>query len=778
MNTWHIHIEGQVQGVGFRPFVFALAQEYGLKGWVNNTFDGVHVVFNADQQVASTFMEHLLTKAPRLSKITAANKTIIPTKFFENFQIIHSVKSGDPSLLLTPDFALCEACRVELKQINDRRYAYAFITCTNCGPRYSIVHSLPYDRVNTKMDCFQMCSACHHEYNDPFDRRYYSQTNSCSDCGVELILFDAQKNVIAKPYEGIIQKVVAYWKTGKIVAIKGIGGYLLTCDASNENAISELRKRKHRPSKPFALMYPSSSSLTDFHLYEESLDELNSHIAPIVLLVMKQDADITNEIAKDLNRIGVMMPYTPLYEILLDEFGRSIVATSGNTSNAPIIYEDEVALNELSKIADAILMNNRDIVIPQDDSVVQYSIFERQKIILRRSRGYAPTYINPSLQLPSQTILAMGAMLKSTFCFLHQGNTYISQYLGDLSHFDTQQNYQNTIQHFLALFQTRPEIILTDQHPAYPSSQYGDQLSSESDLTVRRIQHHVAHFGAILGEHDLIHSQESVLGVIWDGTGLGDDGQIWGGEFFKYENYDFSRCYSFDYFDSILGDKMPKEPRISALSACWGVVGSENLLSKKFNQTEWQVYSKLLGKYRSLKTSSVGRIFDAVASLIGIMDKQSFEGEAAMQLEAMAMKYFQLHGLDFTSSYFNEDAHYYHQIPTKTLMAKIIMDIQKGESKEFIAAKFHFSLMKIIKIIANNLKIKQITFSGGVFQNSLLVDLILYHLKVDFQLYFHKELSPNDENISFGQLVCFQIEKQKKSLLNHKSNKHVSSDSR
>ena len=654
MSTWHVHIEGQVQGVGFRPFVFALAKKFSLKGWVNNTSDGVHIIFNANKKTAVEFTDQVRDKAPRLSKITAIHRHSIQQKFFDNFQIIHSEEAGEPKLLLTPDFALCEDCRVELHQAQNRRYKYPFITCTNCGPRYSIVRNLPYDRKNTAMDSFQMCPTCNNEYDHPINRRYYSQTNSCPDCGIELTLFDVRKNIVTTHCEAIIDQIASHWEAGKIVAIKGVGGYLLTCDANNKTAVLKLRKRKHRPSKPFALMYPNTRALKSFSVERTEAQELENHTSPIVLLVLNEAASVLAENAPGLNRVGVMLPYTPLYELLLHKFGKPIIATSGNISNSPIVYTDDKALKELPEIADFILVNNREIVIPQDDSVIQYSFFEKQKIILRRSRGFAPTYINADLKWPSESILAMGAMLKSTFSFLHRGNTYISQYLGDLAHFDTQQNYQHTIQHFLQLFHTRPELILRDKHPEYPSSQFGEQLSVDEHLSIEVIQHHIAHFGAVLGEHNLIHAREPILGVIWDGTGLGDDGQIWGGEFFRYEKYDFLRAYHFDYFDFILGDKMPREPRISALSACWDVMGADQFLKEKFSEMEWKIYGNLLEKENRLQTSSVGRIFDAVASLLGIMDKQTYEGEAAMRLEAIATNYFKKHSLDFSSSYFME----------------------------------------------------------------------------------------------------------------------------
>ncbi len=377
----------------------------------------------------------------------------------------------------------------------------------------------------------------------------------------------------------------------------------------------------------------------------------------------------------------------------------------------------------------------------------------------------------------SRSHLATGAMLKSTFAFLHNGNTFVSQYLGDLEDFDTRENYRHTIRHFFQLFDALPDLILTDKHPQYASTEYGVQLALELGVPLVQVQHHVAHFAAVLGENDLVHAHEPVLGVIWDGTGLGDDGQIWGGEFFRYENLDFQRRYHFDYFDFILGDKMPREPRISALSAAWGVSGAETVLKEKFNAAEWNLYRKMLETGSPLKTSSVGRIFDAIAALLGLMDKQTFEGEAAMQLERLASAYFKTNGLDLETGYFREEAND-HRTPARTLMGGILLDLQQGLALDFIAAKFHFSLVRLIRTVARDLAVQKIAFSGGVFQNGTLVDLIHHHLDGEFELFFHRELSPNDENISFGQLVYHQIQQRKKSIFQDKTNEYVFSDSR
>lgn len=779
MKTWHIHIEGVVQGVGFRPFVYALAHEHSLGGQVSNTTDGVHITFNAESSVALEFRQQLLDKAPRLSQITHIDLRPATDRSFSDFRIVHEAAGSSPSLLLTPDFAICGDCRTELYQAGNRRAGYPFITCTNCGPRFSIVQRLPYDRVNTTMGAFDMCSTCSEEYHDPTDRRYYSQTNSCQDCGIQLSLYDAEQRLHDADQKTILAKVVQSWEAGKIIAIKGIGGYLLTCDAYSPTAVAKLRLRKHRPGKPFALMYPGVEALEGLEVDGYAGRELGSPAAPIVLLETMQPtaSPLSDTIAPHLSQVGVMLPYTPLYDLLLQQFGRPIVATSGNISGAPIIYQDEKALQELTQLADYVLTNNRAIVVPQDDSVVRFSPFHRQRIVLRRSRGIAPTYINARLRWPTdQTMLAMGAMLKSTFSLLQQGKVYISQYLGGLSHFDAQQSYQRTVQHFLELFHTQPQTILVDQHPDYPSGEYGRQLALQTGARVEAIQHHLAHFGAILGEHQLIDTTQPVLGVIWDGTGLGDDGQIWGGEFFRYGDYRFNRCAHFDYFSVLSGDKMAQEPRLSALSVCHGVRGSEALLRPLFNATEWRIYQWLLDRDRPLQTSSIGRLFDAIAALLGLVAVQTYEGEAAMRLEALATGYCRQHGREALSGYL--DGIDKASGATERLLSGVLSDIRAGRAKDFIAAQFHFSLVQLVGGIAHRLHLKHIAFSGGVFQNGLLVDLLQDQLAADFQLYFHQQLSPNDENISFGQLVVHQINQQRLSFHKHKQTDHVLSNSR
>lgn len=758
MKTFHINIQGIVQGVGFRPFIYKLSKNLQLNGWVNNTTSGVHIHINADEKISKHFIDEIKKKAPKLSVITSIRIKEIPFVSYSTFEIIKSETQDAPSSLVTPDFGMCEDCKSELYSEENNRFQYPFITCTHCGPRYSIINSLPYDRESTTMDSFSMCENCNNEYHDPLNRRYYSQTNSCPNCSIELSYYEKEKfqeNFTDLAY------IVQQWKQGKIISIKGIGGYLITCDAANKDAISRLRKLKNRPIKPFALMYPNLESVvTDTDVSKTEKKELESVSSPIVILKVKKETSVQiqlDEIAPNLDCIGVMLPYTPLYHLLLSKFQKPIIATSGNLSNSSIIYKDSKAENELTKLSDGVLLNNRNIVIPQDDSVVKFSEKNNQKIIIRRSRGLAPTYINKDIKANSETILSMGAMLKSTFTLLNKENIYISQYLGNTEHYEAEVNFKNTLNHFKNLFQPEVETILVDKHPNYFSTRYGKELASQQNIQPIEIQHHKAHFLAVLGENDLIHSSEKILGVIWDGTGYGDDGSIWGGEFFTYENKEVSREAHFDEFQFILGDKMPKEPRISLLALAYDCC-EENFFKEKFTSTEWNIYKKLIQKEDNLKSTSIGRLFDGVASLLLGIDKQSYEGEAAMRLENLALSYFQYNDFLKAESYLYEN-----QIPSnfrQFILKNLTLDISNGVGNKKIAAKFHLTLVHYIEIIAKKFKVQKLAFSGGVFQNQCLVDILHFWMENEFDLYFHKELSPNDECISFGQLMYYLKDKQ------------------
>jgi hydrogenase maturation protein HypF len=749
MKCWHIHIEGQVQGVGFRPFVYQEAKSQNLNGWVNNGVDGVHIKINATPLVAKRFYKQILNKAPALSRILKHNFEEVEFEEFKDFEIVESMEEGLPNLLITPDFGICNECEKELLKKENRRYHYPFITCTKCGPRYSIIGDLPYDRHRTTMDSFKMCPSCEKEYNNPLERRHFSQTNSCEECGINLSLENKLGNVESGDPDIIIERLCDLIKSGQIIGIKGIGGYLLIADACNEETIKLLRERKKRPSKPFALMYPDVQEIKeDAHISREEEKLITSVQSPIVLVKLKSHSKsgiIVNVIAPKLQEIGVMRPYAPLFALMMNKLGKPVIATSGNISGSPVVFKDKTAREQLFDICDYLLVNDRQIVIPQDDSVLKV-LEDKNHLVLRRSRGYAPSLVHSSFRNPVPDLISMGAMLKSTFALTHSGNTYISQYIGDLESFDTQQSYNHTIKHFIRLFRPEPEKVLIDLHPNYYSTSRGIELTKELGVPLKKVQHHEAHFMAVLAENDLLFSEEKILGVIWDGTGLGSDGQIWGGEYFKYEQNEIERVDHIPYFDHILGDKFAKEPRLAALSLCHIYCLNAHSLESKFSQKEWNFYNKLLSNSSNLQTSSMGRIFDGVSNILGISNFNSFEGEAAMHLQAKAEKFATKNGI-IRNTFLSLDG------DLGQCIQELMIGANAGVSKGKLAYDFHNWLVNQIKNQAGNLAIEKIAFSGGVFQNSFLLLLLKKYMGHEYELYFHKQLSPNDEGISFGQLI-------------------------
>lgn len=735
--------------------VYQLATTMQLNGWVKNDSDGVQICFNASAPIADSFFEKLKEQAPAQSKIISATLVKVKNSPFTDFRIIiDETNRKGRQVLITPDTALCTTCKSELDDPVNRRYRYPFITCTQCGPRYSIVTSLPYDRSHTAMQPFQMCNTCKKEYDHAADRRFYSQTNSCAECGIELRLYRDESTALPYAPEAILLQIKKYLGEGKIIALKGVGGYLLLCDANKSETIELLRSRKHRLAKPFAILYKSLPSVAaDFKLNEQEKILLESDAAPIVLLQPKPaalDHLSAKTIAPGLHRLGIMLPSGPLLHVVANDFGKPLVATSANISGSPIIHKDELALTILSDIADYVVSYNREIIVPQDDSVATISSHSKHPIILRRARGFAPSYISYQPK-NKKTILTTGALLKSSFALSINGNVFVSQFLGSTESYESQQMYKDTLHHLLTVYAAKPDLIITDLHPGYFSHQYAIELAEKYGTKLMFIQHHEAHFAAVLAENNLISSTQPVLGVVWDGAGLGSDGNIWGGEFFKYQDNEMLRCYHFDYFPVIAGDKMAREPRISALCATHESWPPSDKLKEKFSAAEWHNYQALLDT-TTLSSSSAGRLFDAVASLLNLCDKQSYEGQAAMYLQALAEDYVAVNGFVMEESYFREGAHYY-RIPTASLMQAIIIDIKKGRKKDYIAAKFHYSLVCLVDIVAKNIQVEKICFSGGVFQNSLLVDWIQAACSETYELYFHKNVSPNDENISFGQLV-------------------------
>lgn len=756
--TFHLHIKGRVQGVGFRPHIYKCALEKNIAGYASNEADGVHVHFNApSSEVADSFIQRIIQQAPSRAIIRTWNMHETNAQSFSGFTIRVQQNNVAPDLLIAPDFAMCPQCKQEFHDPFNRRYQYPFITCTLCGPRYSIMQQLPYERHLTTMHSFTQCNECAEEYNNIHDRRYFSQTNSCATCGIRLSWYSNNSDEVLNEPKEILPALINAIQEGKIIAVKGIGGFLLVSDASNKNAIQKLRQRKHRPVKPFAVLFPTIEMVREYtHANPSAIHGLLSEASPIVLLQAKESCYSQLNmmgIAPGLSSIGVLLPHAPLLEWIAAAWKNPLIATSGNLSGSSIVFESEKK-EELFTFADFILDHNRDIVIPQDDSVVRFCNQSQQPIFIRRSRGLAPAIIVETALKDPTTIFAAGAMLKSTLAIQHNQQVYISQFLGSLESYDAQQNYLHTFQYFTKLLQAQPQTILADLHPDYPSTQIAGELAQRFKAPLFQIQHHEAHFAAILGEHDLFKSDEKILGVIWDGTGLGSDGNIWGGEFFIYEKGKINRHYHLEPFMNLAGDKMAKEPRLSALTIAHHFHEAASILQSKFSEQEWSFYQKAITQ-PGLQNTSAGRYFDAVASLLNLVNINSYEGEAALLLEQHACDFLKEKAFAITHHYFDQEINQ-PVIRMKGIIAKVLRDINDGHDLSEIAALFHNSLAAIIGKIAHKERVKNIAFSGGVLMNSVLVDLVHLQLGKNFKIFFHHQLSPNDECIAFGQLMHHQ----------------------
>jgi hydrogenase maturation protein HypF len=745
LKTYKIAISGQVQGVGFRPYVFSLATEFFLKGTVSNNEEGVLIYVTGLEDSVHSFYNKLLQFPPPVSRIKNNSINEIAFVEFGDFKIIPSNKSSRLNLPLTPDFAICEDCKNDIQNPENNRFNYPFTTCVNCGPRWAITQTFPFERNHTSIGEFPMCQACKKEYTSPSDRRFHSQTNTCSICGIELVLLDNKSNKVAVSRENLFKKIAKLLSEGAIIAIKNTSGYLLCCNAENEQVIEKLRIKKNRPNKPFAVLYPSVKFLkNELNLDEIQIKSLTSVKRPITIISSQnyKGNSALNAIAPGLNQLGVMLPYSGILQLLANELKFPIIATSGNIHGSPIISKTTHALEKLATVADYFLQHNLQIKHPQDDSVVKFSTKFKQEVLFRRSRGYAPNYLNTTIN-SDERIMAMGAHLKSSISFYPNKFLYISQYLGNLDSFDVYNRFVSTASSFIDIFEQQPEVVLVDKHPLYQSTQYGKEVAQKMNTKLVEIQHHKAHFTAVLGEHNLF--DKKVLGVVFDGTGYGDDAAIWGGEFFNYEKAKIKRIYHVEYFDWLLGDKMSKEPRLSLLAL--SNTDMSKILKEKFTNNELKTYQSLKISNK-LKTSSIGRLFDAVASILNITNYNSYEGEAPILLENLVTTY----DLQSCKSYLNTLE---FGISSKEIIQNIAIDFKAGVSKETIVVNFLFTLATTIIKIAETNKYKHIACSGGVFQNTTLVDMLLELTPKEIKLYFHKDLSPNDENISFGQIMHY-----------------------
>ena len=747
-ECYKISISGQVQGVGFRPHVYNLARQFQLKGTVSNNEEGVIIYVLGKKEDVFSFYADLIENPPKVSRIVDHQIKSTHSREFSEFQIIPSEKGSVLNLQLTPDFAICPTCASELQDNENRRHNYPFTTCVHCGPRWAVTETFPFERENTSLDEFPMCEPCLKEYTDPSDRRFHSQTNSCPNCGIRYELTTNEGQLIDVEGSSIFSEMARLIMDGKILAIKNTSGYLLCCDATSAESIKRLRTNKNRPDKPFALMYPSLDMVKlDFDPKPEEVTLLTSTERPIVILSSEnyRGKIVQNEVAPGLKQLGIMLPYSGVMQLLAHELDVPIVATSGNLHGSPILSGRSEAEAKLRNVVDYFFHHNLKVVNPQDDSVVKVAGTSRVPVLFRRSRGYAPNFSKNEIPV-QKNILALGGNLKSTIAFVPNDYTYVSEYLGVLDNSEVYDRFTENVTKMLNIFEKQPDLVLVDKHPAYLSTQYGKQLAKDNGIECVEVQHHMAHFAAVQGEHKLFHSGKKVLGVVWDGTGYGDDSNIWGGEFFLYENGFMERVAHFDYFDWLAGDKMARETRLPLFSLSED--SSSELVTDKFSDEEIRIYNQMK-KNNRLKTSSVGRIFDAVSSLLGIAEFNRYEGQAAILMEN------QLTEVDLSQCQSYARVTEPSVVPTFGIWENLAADFQNGASKERILSNFLYTMASIIEQVSNLHDVDDIAFSGGVFQNTILTDMINRIVGRNSNLYFHQNLSPNDENISLGQLMYY-----------------------
>ncbi|MBN2429370.1 MAG: carbamoyltransferase HypF [Deltaproteobacteria bacterium] len=742
-----ILIEGVVQGVGFRPFVYRIAMECRVSGWVLNDGRGVSIEAEGAAGAVERFIGALREEAPPLASISSFEVVDLPVRKDSGFQIRESLPGESRVAQISPDTDVCPDCLRELFSPQDRRFRYPFINCTNCGPRYSIVTGIPYDRPKTTMSSFVMCPPCRDEYENPASRRFHAQPNACPDCGPSLQLYDAQGQPVER--DDLIATVAGFLKQGKIVAIKGLGGYHLAVNATDDEAVAELRKRKARDEKPFALMASDVEKVASFaevSAAEKSL--LESVERPIVLLHQKKKHGLSPLIAPRNRFFGVMLPYTPLHYLLLQENFQALVMTSGNLSEEPIAFEDGDARQRLSDIADYFLVHNRDIHTRTDDSIIR--VMSGRPLVLRRSRGYVPR----SVFLPrSQTsVLAVGAELKNTVCFTKGDQAILSHHIGDLKNQEVFSSFEKTIGHLGGILETKPEVIAYDMHPDYYSAVY----AADAEYGVKiPVQHHHAHLASCLAENNV---EEEAIGVIFDGTGYGTDGHIWGGEFLTGNAESFERAGHFAYLPMPGGDAATQEPYRMALSYLYRAFG-KNIPVLPFLDgvpgSTIRLLQQMMDKgVNSPMTSSCGRLFDAVGALVGLRQKVSYEGQAALELE-MAISVETEDG-SYPFSLVEEDGMMIFE--PSTLIRAIVEEVQSQEDAGRISARFHNTLALMVleacKRIRERTGLAVAALSGGVFQNLYLTEKTLAALEEGgFRVLTHSVVPPNDGGLALGQAV-------------------------
>jgi hydrogenase maturation protein HypF len=717
-KSYHIHIKGCVQGVGFRPFVYQLAQKYKLYGEVSNSSDGVHIIVNAKKEDLPSFLSDLKHLSPPLSKVESISSKLINPRDFDSFKIVESKDTIFKTAIIPPDVSICEDCNKELFDPNDRRFLYPFITCTNCGVRYTIVKSLPYDRKNSSMSDFKMCKACKREYEDPNDRRYHAQPIGCFDCGSKLNL--------------PLDEAIKVLKEGKIVALKGVGGYHLLCDATNDDAIKRLRDKKSRPFKPFAVMVADIDEAKELaHISKQEQKQLTSKRKAVVILKAKK-SKLSSLVAPNITKIGIFLAYTPLHLLLLKALKLPLVATSANISKEPIAKnKDEVS--RLNGIYDLLIDHNREIVNGCDDSVV--TVVKNKQIIYRRARGYVPNSIKLPFKL-NRKVLALGANQKSVIGIGFEDQVILSPHIGDLESLASIEYFKKHLDSLQNFYQFRADLVVCDKHPGYESSKF----AKENFTNIHTVQHHYAHILSTMAQNGV---KNKVLGIAFDGTGLGDDGVLWGGEFLLCDYEGYTRVAHLKEFKLIGADIAIKEPRRVALALIYELFGKdahEKAVVKEMGFSDFELNALYLAwekEINTVKTTSMGRLFDAVASLLQINHISNYEGDSGMMLE-------ELYDSTITD-------HYPLSLEGKIIdFMPMIEEILKEKSQKKAVSKFFNTIVYMIEEISKRYKGYQLAIGGGVFQNRVLLELVLEK----FPNILIPELAPpNDGGIALGQIA-------------------------
>jgi len=794
MQGLRVHITGIVQGVGFRPFVYNLAMRLKLKGWVNNTSAGVDIHIEGDEDDINSFIEKLSSEKPPLAVMDEISVREVPPENFKTFDIQHSTPIEGAFQPISPDVSICDDCLRELFDPSDRRYRYPFINCTNCGPRFTIIKDIPYDRPKTTMAGFALCPDCEREYTDPTNRRFHAQPVACSVCGPHVWLEDVSKVEGRKSpvSDEAIAQARKVLNDGKIMAIKGLGGFHLACDATNSSVVTELRARKLRVDKPFALMMPDLETIEQHCFVSDAeRDLLLSTARPIVLLKRKPESTIAKEVAPKQDWLGVMLPYTPLHYLLFANPDLQpstfdlppLVMTSGNLSEEPIATDNDEARTRLALLADAFLFHNRDIHIRCDDSVVRVisdqpvlSEVEGSSVIsqtehaarntqhatsrsipvgrstypLRRSRGYSPFPVKLPFEVPQ--ILAAGSELKNTFCITNKNYAFLSHHIGDMENYETLKSFEQGVEHFERLFRVKPVALAHDLHPNYLATRYALQRAQQDNLPAIAIQHHHAHIAACMAEHGLDGSRP-VIGLAFDGTGYGDDGAIWGGEILIADYRGYQRVGQLEYFPLPGGDASIRKPARTALALLWslGLDWDDRLASvAEFcaeDRTTLRV--QLEKKINTPMTSSMGRLFDAAAALAGVRQSVNYEAQAAIEFEALADP---LEGEKYPFTW-NPP-----RVQVRGAIQSLTADALAGVPIQKISARFHNGLAEVCRVVCLELRekfgINEVALSGGVWQNITLLGRSLSLLQESgFRVYIHQQVPTNDGGLSLGQAI-------------------------